>query len=314
MKKLSLLLFSFFVFSFTPSLYSNGKKALVPIKKIDIRDTFNNWILPINLEHATTKEEIQWGLMGRHSLKEHHGMTFTFDSPTDLRFWMFNCFTDLSVAYLDENKVIREVHYLKAYPNKMDPSRAVTNIKEFSKYPFDDPITQFFLQRGRPSAYPSTYALEMPGNWFFNFQVFPGDLTVWNPEKPQGFICHTINLSYLTPKEESPLILEVPGDFPHSVWIPSIEESRDIAFINKDWKILEKQTLKGGKNLPEEKIPVFYSKQVCKYILLAPKGWLSRNLVENRVTVDNDFLILEKNNNNNNTSSFSNKSNSREVL
>ena len=75
-------------------------KILVQVQKIDISDLYEKWVSFITLDHAITNEETQWGMMNRKSLPDNHGMIFTFNDSAIRKFWMFNCYIDLSIAYL----------------------------------------------------------------------------------------------------------------------------------------------------------------------------------------------------------------------
>ena len=133
----------------------------------------------VQLEEANTPDQKVWGLMGRSSLKENDGMLFFFDPPEILSVWMFNCWIDLDVAFLDSNMKIQEIHYLKAYPEKMDPKRPVLGLNDFRLYPHDDPVIQFFHEKSVKSSYRSSYILEMPGGWFKSHQIKVGDPLVY---------------------------------------------------------------------------------------------------------------------------------------
>ena len=98
--------------------------------------------IPINLEYAVTAEQRVWGLMQRKDLPQDHGMLFIYPRPQKLKFWMFNCLIDLSIAFLDNNSVITEIRYLKAYPEMMDLERPVINLEDLDKYSYNDPILE----------------------------------------------------------------------------------------------------------------------------------------------------------------------------
>lgn len=130
---------------------------------------------PIELEEAITPEQKAWGLMGRDKLGDNEGMLFTFDPPQIICVWMFNCRVDLDVAFLDSDKVIREIHPLKAFPEKMDPRRPVLTLQDMRQYPPNDPIFQFFQSQSISSSFKATYMLEMPKSWFTKNNVKTGN-------------------------------------------------------------------------------------------------------------------------------------------
>ena len=98
----------------------------------------------VKVELATSMAERYKGLMNRTSLEENSGMLFVFGHPQKLSFWNKNTFIPLSIAYLDDKKVIKEIHQMKAQ-NMMEKQQS-------------------------PDSYPSEctclYALEMNQGWF----------------------------------------------------------------------------------------------------------------------------------------------------
>lgn len=120
----------------------------------------------LTIEVASTPEQIAWGLMGRKEIPDDYGMLFVYETPKITSVWMFNCFVDLSVAFIDENGVIQEIHDLKAYPEKMDPKRPVKSINDLWLYPYKDPIVQFFHSNNVTSSFAVKYILEMKKGGF----------------------------------------------------------------------------------------------------------------------------------------------------
>lgn len=142
--------------------------------------------IPITLEHASTPREISWGLMGRNELPPDHGMMFSFPTYSIVGVWMFNCYMDLSVAFLDKNSTIIEIHELKAFPQKMDPKRPVRSVEDLKKYPSQDPIVKFFKANAIYSKSPAKYMLEMPKQWFANHNIHVGDRILWDPSSTRA--------------------------------------------------------------------------------------------------------------------------------
>jgi uncharacterized membrane protein (UPF0127 family) len=68
----------------------------------------------ITAELALTPEQERTGMMFRTQMGENEGMLFVF-APQRASFWMKNCPLPLSVAYLDPDGVIQEIHEL--HPN-----------------------------------------------------------------------------------------------------------------------------------------------------------------------------------------------------
>lgn len=124
--------------------------------------------IPIALEHAVTPEQLAVGLMGRSSLPENQGMLFTFSPPRQVTMWMLNTQIDLAVAFLDRDQMIFEIQEMKAYPHIKDP--------------------QFFMSQSMPSAFTTSYALEMNGGWFEKHGVHVGDRVTWEHNSSSGAI------------------------------------------------------------------------------------------------------------------------------
>ena len=63
-----------------------------------------------SVELATTRDEIQKGLMGKRFLEENHGMLFIFSEERLLTFWMKNTVIPLDLIYIDNNGIITDIH------------------------------------------------------------------------------------------------------------------------------------------------------------------------------------------------------------
>ncbi len=98
----------------------------------------------LNVEVARTFETRQKGLMYRTTLKKDAGMLFVFERPQKLSFWMKDTYLPLSIAYLDKNKVIKEIH-------KMKPQSLMEREQDHRSY---------------PSRCICQYALEVNQGWF----------------------------------------------------------------------------------------------------------------------------------------------------
>lgn len=133
---------------------------------------------PPILEHARTPDEIAWGLMQRKELPPNHGMLFYFDPPQYTRFWMFNTFIDLSIAFIDKDLIIREIHELKAYPEMMRKLPPITTLEHLRNIPNSNSTVRFFCQHAVRSLFKISYALEMPAGWFTKNGIQVGDSIV----------------------------------------------------------------------------------------------------------------------------------------
>jgi len=142
------------------------------------------------VEHARTGKQIAWGLMQRRSLPKNQGMLFHYPYCQKVNFWSFNCHIDLSIAFVDENKIVREIKSLKAFPQKMDSSRPVFSPQDFNLYPMSDPIVIFFQEKSVKSSMPIKYVLEMNLGWFEQNQVHVGDTLHWDESNNSAFFTH----------------------------------------------------------------------------------------------------------------------------
>lgn len=140
--------------------------------------------IPIQLEQARTRSELKWGLMNRKELPENYGMLFHFPRFERQTIWMFNVWVDLAVCFLDNRGWIREVHYLKAYPEKMDPKRPVLDLSDLKKYQWDEPVLRFFRRKQIRSRYPTRYVLELPEEFARKHRISVGDRLLWRRPDP----------------------------------------------------------------------------------------------------------------------------------
>jgi len=101
----------------------------------------------LNTEIAATPAQLEQGLMYREKLADNDGMIFILGGPQTATFWMKNTLIPLSVAYMDSNGVILEIHDMKA---------------------LDENIT-------RSDSNQVSYALETNLHWFALNGIKPGD-------------------------------------------------------------------------------------------------------------------------------------------
>jgi uncharacterized protein len=100
----------------------------------------------LKAEVAEDDQSREMGLMFRDSLPEDHGMLFIFDRPHQASFWMKNTKIPLSIAFLENDRVIRE---------------------EKSMRPYDETLIQSRSDKIR-------FAIEVNAGWFDQHQVKPG--------------------------------------------------------------------------------------------------------------------------------------------
>jgi len=107
------------------------KCTIVIIKKSGVQ-------VPLAVEVADTEPARQRGLMHRRSLDRGSGMLFVFTDVAFRSFWMKNTFIPLTIAYIDTDGVITDLHDMR---------------------PLDTSVLY-------SSRYPSRYALEVNRGWF----------------------------------------------------------------------------------------------------------------------------------------------------
>ncbi len=103
----------------------------------------------LEVEVADTPETRARGLMERTELGERQGMLFVFESSEPRSFWMKNTPLPLSIAYVDRELVIREIHRME--PLSLEPVE---------------------------SRYPARYALELNRGAFERLGIRVGDRLV----------------------------------------------------------------------------------------------------------------------------------------
>lgn len=98
-------------------------------------------------EVALNQKEHNTGMMFRTNIAEFEGMLFVFPAPTRTGFWMKNTLIPLSIAYINANGSILEIHDLHPH-NTNTVLAASANVQ---------------------------YALETAQGWFHRNAVMPGD-------------------------------------------------------------------------------------------------------------------------------------------
>lgn len=101
----------------------------------------------VTAEVADEPQERMTGMMGRTELADGAGMLFVFPAPQALSFWMRDTLVPLSVAYINADGVIREIHDLKP----LDERPAFSSFRDL------------------------VYALEVPQGWFARNNIKAGD-------------------------------------------------------------------------------------------------------------------------------------------
>ena len=101
----------------------------------------------LNVEVASSPEQLAHGLMFRRSLAANEGMLFIFSTEEVRSFWMKNTFVDLSIGFFDKNKKLIDIQDMKAVGSIMEAPQSYT------------------------SRDPAMYALEVPLGWFRKHKI-----------------------------------------------------------------------------------------------------------------------------------------------
>ena len=139
--------FPVFLHSFAATLmFALASIALAcPVENEQIRLSIKGHALIV--EVATNPTGHQCGLAFRDELASDRGMLFVYPREQELRFWMKDTRIDLSIAYLDSDGNILEMHDMDS----------------------DDPYRQTI------SGQPARYALEVNQGWFLTNDIKVGD-------------------------------------------------------------------------------------------------------------------------------------------
>ncbi len=108
----------------------------------------------LSTEIAATEPQQERGLMWRTHLDDNSGMIFLLPTVQTAEFWMKHTLIPLSIAYLDKNGVILEIHDMAA----PDPS-----------------VPDGDLPRYRSDSDQVAYAIEANLHWFALNGIKPGD-------------------------------------------------------------------------------------------------------------------------------------------
>ena len=97
-------------------------------------------------EMALTSPQQMTGMMWRTNMPDNTAMIFVHSTPRQAGYWMKNCYVPLSIAYIDTDGAILEIHDLQPHDTNSAVS-ASTNVR---------------------------FALETPQGWFQRHNVNPG--------------------------------------------------------------------------------------------------------------------------------------------
>jgi len=108
----------------------------------------------LNTEVAATPAQQERGLMYVTKMPDNDGMIFLLPKVTTATFWMKNTLIPLSIAFIDKNGVILEIHDMK---------------------PADPDVPDSELPITRSDSDQVAYALETNLHWFALNGIKPGD-------------------------------------------------------------------------------------------------------------------------------------------
>jgi uncharacterized membrane protein (UPF0127 family) len=108
----------------------------------------------VTAEIADTPGTMSIGLMFREKLGENEGMLFIYDEPRAVGFWMKNTKLPLSIAFIDAQGTLLEVHDMQPFDTNTTASRS-TQVK---------------------------YALEMNQGWFQKHKLGAGSIVTGLPK------------------------------------------------------------------------------------------------------------------------------------
>ncbi len=139
------------LFASSALLSAGAAQPELPVATLRIGST------TVRAEVADEDPERSAGLMFRESLAPDSGMLFVMPSVGPASFWMKNTLLPLSIAFLDRNGTIMEIHDMQ---------------------PRDETIIR--------STFPHiAYALEMPQGWFAGKNIWPGERFSGLPPGPR---------------------------------------------------------------------------------------------------------------------------------
>jgi len=108
----------------------------------------------LNTEVAATEAQEERGLMFVTKMPDNDGMIFILPAIQTAEFWMKNTLIPLSVAFIDKDGVILEIHDMQ---------------------PADPSVPDAMLPRTRSDSDKVAYALETNLHWFALNGIKPGD-------------------------------------------------------------------------------------------------------------------------------------------
>ena len=256
----------FYIFATLFPCFVHGETLL----SLDVLELRSPVRVEISIEHAKTKRELTWGLMGRSSLSSQYAMLFHYPKERFLSFWSFNTQIDLDVAFMDQNLVLRDIKRLKSYPERMDPQRPVEDYDDLKRYRSSDPILQFYRQHSVHSPFKTKYVLEMRADALQEFGMRVGDrLLLSRQDESKAWLVATIDVGSLN----KPSLLSFPEPARWAFWQPRGERDVELECRDAEGKIIQILQVPAGAFYSALKKPVVLSVPGVKEVLVrARKG------------------------------------------
>lgn len=95
---------------------------------------FNNRYLRVEI--ADTPSSHARGLMFRKKLDDDAGMAFIFNKPQNLKFWGYNTYIPLDIAFISPDNTIIKIEHISPLSNKVVTSDDDCNMAIESNYNF----------------------------------------------------------------------------------------------------------------------------------------------------------------------------------
>ena len=125
------------------------------------------------LEVAADAPSRTRGLGKRASVPAGTGMIFVFQVSDMMSFWMYDCLTDMDVAYVDRNGKIVSIETMKAEPLKAAGETEEAYKSRLKHY---------------PAAGEGLYAIELPPGEFTKLGAKPGDTITLDHAKLKSYL------------------------------------------------------------------------------------------------------------------------------
>lgn len=109
-----------------------GGQPALPIVELKLGEA------TVRAEIARSQQEQQVGLMHVTRLGDNDGMIFIKNPPSEVAFWMRNTLIPLTIAYVNKDGIIRELHDMKPRDETSVPSQSndIAFVLEMNKHWF----------------------------------------------------------------------------------------------------------------------------------------------------------------------------------